>query len=94
MNDILLHNETDDIRIENGDFVTGESEMQEVSHILRSEQGMWKQDPIIGVGLRRFLKQKPRKEEIIKRIKVHLKRDEKDYDEITKKININEIDFS
>lgn len=94
MKDILLDDITDDLRIENGDFVTGESEMQEVSHIIRSEQGMWKENPVIGVGLRKFLKQKPRAEEIKKRIKVHLQRDEKDYDQIIKKIKINEIDFS
>ena len=41
MKDILL-DENNDIKLSNGDFNTGESEMQEVALILQSVQGEWK----------------------------------------------------
>ena len=53
--DILL-DENDDLKILNGDFDIGESEMQEVGIILRLRQGELKSDPILGANLQHFMK--------------------------------------
>ena len=47
MKDILL-DENNDIKLSNGDFDTGESEMQEVALILQSVQGEWNETPVLG----------------------------------------------
>lgn len=54
MNDILL-DDNDDLLIQNGDFVIGESEQQEVEAILRAYPGWYKQFPTVGVGIMDYL---------------------------------------
>lgn len=83
--DILL-DENDDINLLNGDFDIGESEMQEVGIILRLRQGELKSDPVLGANLQHFMKGKYDRIAIEKRLKLHLGRDGKNYDEIKKKI--------
>ncbi|MFD0997676.1 hypothetical protein ACFQ21_00090 [Ohtaekwangia kribbensis] len=53
-NDYLLDAD-DDLRIENGDFVVGESTSQHLSLLLRLEKGELRQYPITGVGINKFL---------------------------------------
>ena len=48
--DILL-DEDDDLLFENGDLVLGASEEQEISLILRTNQGDWRQSPLTGFGV-------------------------------------------
>ncbi len=55
MDDILLDKETDDLRIENGDFVIGRSDEQNQKLILISEKGEWKEFPELGVGIDKML---------------------------------------
>ena len=86
--DILL-DENDDLKILNGDFDIGESEMQEVGIILRLRQGELKSDPILGANLQHFMKGKYDRVAIEKRVKIHLERDGKNYDEIKKKLKLN-----
>ncbi len=50
-NDILFENNVP--IISNGDFVIGEANAQHIEAICESEQGHWKQYPVIGVGLKR-----------------------------------------
>lgn len=52
--DILL-DETGDLAIERGDFVVGESDQQHLVLLLQTTQGEWRQDPLVGVGLARYL---------------------------------------
>lgn len=49
--DILFSFTTDDLRIENGDFVIGNSDQQNVRHIVQSHRGQFYQTPLIGVGI-------------------------------------------
>lgn len=56
MKDILL-NADFEIRIEQGDFVVGESKEQDIALILDSMPGAWKQSPLLGVGIRKNLSQ-------------------------------------
>jgi hypothetical protein len=83
--DILL-DENNDIKIFNGDFDIGESEMQEVALILQSTQGEWKMSPLLGPNLFRFLKSKESKVAIEKQIAIHLAIDNKDFKTLKTKI--------
>lgn len=56
MKDILL--DTDgDLRIENGDLVTGTSDVQNQELLLKTFKGEWKENPTIAVGAAGFLKE-------------------------------------
>lgn len=55
MKDVLL-DDTGDLKIVNGDFVVGESTQQEITHILTSFRGEWKEHPLVGAELPRLLK--------------------------------------
>lgn len=85
--DILLDENNKPV-ILNGDFRTGDSELQEVSLILQLRQGELKSDPILGVNLQHFIKSKENKIAIERRIKIHLERDGKRYSDIINKLNI------
>ncbi len=85
MNDILL-NEDNSLKIINGDFDTGESELQEVALILQSTQGEWKSSPILGPNLYRFINGKTSKSEIEREVAIHLAIDNKDFKTLRTKI--------
>jgi len=54
MNDIILNSNFDPV-LSNGDFVTGDSNAQEVALILKANQGEFRQFPTIGIGLNNHL---------------------------------------
>jgi hypothetical protein len=87
MKDIQL-TEDNDLKIVDGDFSIGESEMQEVALILAANQGEWKEDPILGPNLIQLLKINESKADITHRVRIHLERDGKDYNEIENKIKL------
>lgn len=87
-NDILIDSDNNP-QILNGDFSTGESELQDVAIILQLRQGELKSDPILGVNLQHFLKGKYDRVAIEKRVKIHLERDGKNYDKVKRNLNIN-----
>lgn len=53
MNDFIME---DDLEIKNGDFLIDEASQQNLTHILLSQKGSFKEYPILGVGLTRYLK--------------------------------------
>lgn len=53
MKDILLKN--DELVISDGDFVVGESDLQNVLLIVSIPPGSWKQFPLTGVGEAKFI---------------------------------------
>lgn len=73
--DILL-DETGDLQIRDGDFVIGNSLNQEVESVLTLHQGELKQYPLLGPNLTSMLKT-TKKEEIKRRLKLHLELDNK-----------------
>lgn len=85
MKDILL-NDDNSLKITNGDFDTGESELQEVSLILQSSQGEWKAYPILGPNLFRFINAKSNKAEIEREVTIHFAMDNKDFKTLKTKI--------
>lgn len=84
----LLLNDDNDIVIENGDFLIGESLTQEVALILKSSQGEWKNDPLTGANLIQLINSNVGEISLRKRVKLHLQRDNKDYNEIKEFIKL------
>jgi hypothetical protein len=86
-NDILL-DDNDDLSIVNGDFVIGESIIQEVGIILRLNSGELKSDPVLAPNLVQLVKGVSNSQEFEERVRLFLKRDNKNYEDIKKLINI------
>lgn len=53
--DIILNTDTNDLLIQNGDFVIGESSQQEANLIINTFLGNWFQYPGVGVGIINYL---------------------------------------
>ncbi|KQC30173.1 hypothetical protein [Flagellimonas eckloniae] len=85
--DFLL-GEDGDLLIENGDFVVGDSLDQEVQAILEMAQGELKEDPILGVDIFRLVHSNVTEADLKQRVKLHLARDGKDYDELKERIRL------
>lgn len=85
--DILLDS-TNDLLFKDGDLVIGESEMQEVGLILQSNQGDWKDSPIVGSNLTREVRGTENKLKRERNLKIQMKLDGKDYDKIKQKIKL------
>lgn len=86
-NDILL-DANDDLIIVNGDFAIGESVLQEVGIILRLNSGELKSDPILAPNLIQLINAKASAQEFEERVRLFLKRDNKEYDDMKKLINL------
>lgn len=86
--DFLLDDQND-LLIKDGDFVVGESLTQEVSIILRLNQGELKSDPLLGANLIRLINSAVSEDQLQTIIKMHLQRDGKDYEDIKKYIQLN-----
>ena len=84
--DILL-DDNNDLKIINGDFDYGDSEIQEVGLILQSTQGEWKMTPTLGPNMYRFIISKYSKSEIESTVAIHLAIDNKDFKTLRTKIN-------
>lgn len=88
--DILL-DENDELNIIDGDFVIGESVLQEVGIILRLNTGELKSDPVLAPNLVQLVNSAENRQEFEERVRIHLKRDNKNYDEIKELITIKKI---
>jgi len=86
--DILLDS-NDDLIFKDGDFAIGESLMQDVGIILRLNQGDLKSDPLLGPSLIQLEKTIEDADEFKERVKIHLKRDGKNYNKLKSRINMN-----
>lgn len=75
--DILL-DENRDIQIKNGDLVIGDSFQQEVGLIVQSNQGEWKNEPLIGANLIELMNSEASESEYKSKIKQALKLDNKE----------------
>jgi hypothetical protein len=85
--DIMLDN-TDDLQIVNGDFTFGESLLQEVGIIIRLHSGDLKSDPVLGPNLIQLIHTKKDEQEIEERLRLHLQRDNKSYDDVKKVLHL------
>ena len=85
--DILL-DDSDDLNIVNGDFVIGESTLQEVGIILRLNSGELRNDPVLAPNLIQLVNSSSKDQEFEERVRLFLRRDNKNYEDIKKLINI------
>jgi len=83
--DILLTADND-LMILAGDFVIGESEIQEVAMILQMSQGELKIDPLIGANLTTTIRGVRNDARIKRHIEKQLEMDGKNYDAIKDKL--------
>jgi hypothetical protein len=86
--DILLDDD-DDLHIVDGDFLVGDSITQEVANLLRLNQGELKFDPLLGPNLISLVNSSASLQEIERRVKLHLARDNKNFDEIKELFTTN-----
>lgn len=54
--DIALEQDTNDIRLEGGDFKIESSDLQHVEHIVHNQKGEYKEFPLLGFGAENYLK--------------------------------------
>jgi hypothetical protein len=87
-NDILLDKDLD-LLIKDGDFLIGESTIQEVSLILASSQGDFKNEPLIGANLIQYIRSGANQQEIKRQVTFQMELDGKDYDDIKDLLKIN-----
>jgi hypothetical protein len=88
-NDILLDNEDDLLFNSNGELVIGDSTLQDVGIIVRLNQGDLKEDPLLGPNLIHLINSNADADMVKQRIKLHLERDGKNYNELENLINLN-----
>ena len=72
--DIMIDDDTGDLKIENGDFVIDESDAQHIEHLLRASKGEYKEYPLCGCDSIKQLKG-PVSGEFRREIRVQLKQD-------------------
>lgn len=84
--DIVLGT-NDDIEIVNGDLFIDKSLIQEVGIILRLNSGELKSDPVLAPNLVQLVNSKSNSQEFEERVRLFLKRDKKNYEDIKKLIN-------
>ena len=72
MKGILLTQDTFDVIIKNGTLQTGDTNEQNAQIIILAEQGEFKEHPLLGVGLTKFLKSVGREREIVRAIRIQL----------------------
>jgi hypothetical protein len=87
MTDFVIDSENDLI-IQNGDFAVRDSLTQDVAIILELAQGGLKSDPILGPNLVQMMRGIGNQERIARSVKLHLARDNKDYNNIKEMIRI------
>lgn len=88
MRDILL-DENNELKLANGDFVIGETEMQEVGLILSSNQGEWKEHPVVGANLVTKIRSNTNDTRLERTLRIQMKLDGKDYEQVKNKIKMN-----
>jgi hypothetical protein len=62
--DFLDDETTGDLRIEDGDFVTGESTAQHIRDLLITQKGQYRLHPDAGIGIDNFLNEDLNKDEL------------------------------
>lgn len=74
MSDILL-NKDSDLKIENGDFVIGSSDKQNVKLIVESFKGEFKEFPLVGFGVINYIKTNTSEMRFKRDLKIQLEND-------------------
>lgn len=86
--DIMLDDDGD-LLIENGDFVVDNSDQQHVLLIVNTYLGNWKQYPLVGVGIKRYLASSGQQNNLRRDISVQLEADGYAVDSVIVKNDFN-----
>lgn len=70
-----MTDESNDLAIENGSFKLGSSENQDADRIIQAHPGEFKQSPLVGVGISRYLNASARPVDVEKEVKKGLELD-------------------
>jgi hypothetical protein len=84
----FLFDDNNKLRIENGDFVIGDSFEQECSIIARMSPGDLKSDPIIGPGLIQFQNSNAAPEDVRAAIRRSTDRDGKNWEDVKRVMQV------
>jgi len=68
MKDLLL-DENNDLLFKNGELVIGEREMQDIGLIIGSNEGDWKEYPLVGMGMPKYVKQADTQEKVASKLR-------------------------
>ncbi|MBS1506033.1 MAG: hypothetical protein JSS79_05245 [Bacteroidetes bacterium] len=88
LSDILL-DDTSDLMVQNGDWVVGLSDNQNIEQIIDSAPGGWFMSPLVGVGVNRFLNGNISVSQLETLVQQQLKRD--GYEDIRFNVNQEEL---
>lgn len=88
-----LSDTSQDLRVENGDFVSGNSEVQEQNRILEAFPGEYKRTPTVGVGIEEYLNASVSRNELKKTIRKAFVKDGFKVDSIEIEDDFSEIDI-
>tara|TARA_B110000977_G_C11000203_1_gene463495 strand:- start:947 stop:1249 length:303 start_codon:yes stop_codon:yes gene_type:complete len=80
--DIIFSFSQNDLAIENGDFVIGNSDQQNIRNIIQSQRGQFYEQPLIGVGILDEMNSSATTQSLKNRIKTNLLLDNYEADEI------------
>ncbi len=85
----ILLDESNDLQAVNGSLVIGNSLMQETALIIQLQQGGQKFEPRLGPNLIRLKKANAPKFDIEQKVRVHLAKDQIDYEAIKQQLKTN-----
>lgn len=87
--DILTDNDFD-LLIDpiQGDLVTGDGTQDDIALVVGLSQGALKRDALLGPNIIRLLKSNANNEVVERQIKLHLERDQKDFDDFKNLLKI------
>lgn len=94
MKDFLTDQETNDLLIEHGDFVVGDSREMHIADLLLGTPGTWRQWPALGIGVRAYTDKgmtKAALDRLTKKIKLHVTADGHRVSDVVIKLSGNEI---
>ena len=89
MTDVLLDNNNDLSIAPNGDFLLGDSTLQEVGNIITGYPGWWKQFPLVGCAAPNYIGSPGVGQQLSNSINQQLKLDGKTVTSLTTSLNAN-----
>lgn len=84
----VLYNEDGDLQVENGSLKLGQTTIQEVAIIIGMNPGELKRDPVLGPALVTRIRGSLKQSEIQQIVRLHLQRDGKRYEDVSKLMTI------
>lgn len=71
----ILTDDQEDLKIQNGDFVIGDSDGQNIKHLILAAKGEYKFDGLVGVDAQRLVKSSAGYDKLIRETRLQVKRE-------------------